>query len=206
MSGRGSAAAKVGAKSSKKLGNVKMTPVKRAAEYPDNYFRGSGNSMFCDACNVTVDWQRKSSVDYHALKCTKHLNNLQQIANGKRPVPTQTQTLEESVASKDIKDEFIKDFITTIMAAGLSVEIVDDLKPFLVKYCPLAGALPGPSGLRKTWLNPVFLEHEAELQALVKDKIVTVVFDEMNDLMDRAVLNILLCKYFYFETFGGMNH
>ncbi len=81
--------------------------------------------------------------------------------------------------------------------AGLSLEIVENLRPLLTKYCDAAGSLPSASGLRKTYLQHCFEYHVNELQEFVKDKKVAVVFDETG-LMDWAVLNILFSKYILF--------
>ena len=88
--------------------------------------------------------------------------------------------------------------MSTILSAGLSLEVVENLRPLLPKYCDAAGSLPSAFGLRKTYLQCCFDNHVNELQELVKDKKVPVVFDETSDLMDRAVLNILFSKYILF--------
>ena len=50
-------ATNVGKRVATKLGNMAMTSVRRAAEFPGNYYRASGDStMFCDVCNIAVDW------------------------------------------------------------------------------------------------------------------------------------------------------
>ena len=46
----------------------------RCSEYKD-IFRVDDSILFCNYCNVSIDWKRKSTVDNHC-KSQKHLSNV----------------------------------------------------------------------------------------------------------------------------------
>jgi hypothetical protein len=180
---------------SKKLKNERLSALSRAQEFPDEPFRASGPKLFCEACSHPITWARKDTVVDH-IRAKKHVLNKDKLANMGRPKPGQ-QTLDELLPAKGLRDEFVQDLLITITGAGLSVEIADKLKPFLLKHCECGGAVPQPSTLRRTHLPRLFVRHEEQLKEHLKDEVIFVVFDETCDSADHFVLNIIFGEFLF---------
>lgn len=61
-----------------------VPPDKRAKQYNGDFY-ASGDRLFCRFCNVTVNHNRKSTVDAH-LVSAKHKEAKEQLANSKEKV------------------------------------------------------------------------------------------------------------------------
>ena len=79
------------------------------------------------------------------MKSKKHLSRKDTKSKQK---PTSKQvSLTSMVKSKDLREEFILDFIKICTLADIPLEETDKMKPFLQKYCKPSGALPGDKPL-----------------------------------------------------------
>ena len=178
---------------SKKLKNERLTPQYRAAEFPNESFRASGDQTFCDYCQTTVDWHRRDMVLDHKTSKKHEKSKARYMESGSKP--QQQITLHESFTSKDARNQFIKDLLITITSAGLSLEKVDDFRPFLKKYCSMSGAVPSVDGLCKRHLDKVVKECREALVKIFEKESISVLFDETCDVQDHSVLNILFGKF-----------
>ncbi len=179
---------------SKKLKLERLTAHQRPIDFPNEFLRASSKDiLFCDACNHTLTWERKDTVHDH-VGSKKHSVNKLLMGEKKRKSDKALlvqSTITQSFGSKASREEFVEDFLITVLSGGLSLEIADTFRPFLLKWCSQAGALPTVSGLRKTHLDHVFEKHMKGLANKIKGKGISIVFDESCDLMDRSVLNVI---------------
>ena len=96
--------------------------------------------------------------------------------------------------SRDLREEFVVDFIKMESMADIPLEKVEKMKPFLVEYCKQAGTLPQASTLRSTYVPQAFQDHFAALKSLLQQShpaMVHLTADETTDARDQSILNVL---------------
>ena len=71
----------------------------RCNEYKD-IFRVDDNILFCNYCNISVDWKRKSIVDNHC-NSQKHISNVKSQEENQNK--TQQLTLSSAQAAAESK-------------------------------------------------------------------------------------------------------
>ena len=104
------------------------------------------------------------------------------------------QVTLKSLKSRDLREEFVVDFIKMSSMADIPLEEVEKMKPFLVKYCKQAGTLPQASTLRSTYIPRAFQDHFAALKILLQQShpaMVHLTADETTDASDESFLNVL---------------
>jgi hypothetical protein len=165
---------------SKKLRNEPLTTKYREKEFKSDGFRSlDEKTVYCDFCEHTIDWRRRNTcVDHIASK--KHINAKKKHTPG---APVQS-SLSASFGGHEARADYLKDLITCITNAGLSLEVVDHFRPFLKKHTKHGGAVPSVHELRKYHVDKVFNEHQAQLKEIVKDQPIHVAFDETTDRKD----------------------
>ncbi|CAB4426069.1 unnamed protein product [Rhizophagus irregularis] len=102
----------------------------RCKEYRD-IFRVDDNILFCNYCNVSVDWKHKSVIDSHCGS-QKHISNVKKQDDAQNK--TQQLTLSSAQAAADSKKRLIEDLIEAFAIADIPLEKVNSLLPFLKKY------------------------------------------------------------------------
>jgi hypothetical protein len=161
----------------------------RCKEY-ENTFRVDDNILFCNYCNVSVEWKHKSVVDSHC-NSQKHISNVkkQEEAQNKK----QQLTLSSTQAVVDQKKQLIEDLIEAFAIADIPLEKVNSLLPFFKKHIKNGGFIPQAPTLRQIYLPNVFDKHYQCLKLFFDSKPVAVIMDETTDDCARSVVNTLFC-------------
>jgi hypothetical protein len=102
-----------------------------------------------------------------------------------------TTAVNTSRVSRDLREEFILDFIKMCSMADIPLGKVDLMKPFLIKHCKQGGAIPGFTTLRETYMPRLFLSHLDHLKKTLRDKKVSIIADETTDCRDKSILNVI---------------
>ncbi|RHZ85239.1 hypothetical protein Glove_69g56 [Diversispora epigaea] len=127
----------------------------RMNEHP-NVFREDGGIMFCNYCDLSVEWKTKSTVDGHCLS-KAHINK-KEIYERNEQAKKQTTIFTINTASKS-KKEVIEDLIEVFSFANIPLEKIKHLLPFFKKYLKEGGAIPQAPTLRQLYLPHVFEKH-----------------------------------------------
>uniref|UniRef100_A0A8C7JQA3 Uncharacterized protein n=1 Tax=Oncorhynchus kisutch TaxID=8019 RepID=A0A8C7JQA3_ONCKI len=175
--------------------NSTLTPKFRAEQYPMDYYE-SGDKLFCEFCQHTIDWTRKNMCD-SLLKSEAHVKNREKH----RVTRNQTIILPECTRPftppinphiKQSTESFL-DFVAVCAESDIPLEKLRKLWPFLVKHCKQGGELPeNESSLRQTHLPRVFNQHMTAVLLKIRGKRFTVVVDETTDTRDCSVLTLSL--------------
>ncbi|CAB4431722.1 unnamed protein product [Rhizophagus irregularis] len=161
----------------------------RCKEYRD-IFRVDDNILFCNYCNVSVDWKHKSVIDSHCGS-QKHISNVKKQDDAQNK--TQQLTLSSAQAAADSKKRLIEDLIEAFAIADIPLEKVNSLLPFLKKYVKNGGSIPQAPTLRQVYLPNVFDKHYQCLRLFFDSKPVAIIMDETTDDCARSVVNTLFC-------------
>ncbi|XP_041480924.1 uncharacterized protein LOC121428390 [Lytechinus variegatus] len=197
-----------------------ISAVTRAAQFPDTFY-ADGGVMFCRHCSHSVDYTRSDTVKDH-LKSKKHLKNKELKSNplltGSEQGPTipaaaarRQTTLHSTMKSKDLREEFILDFVKCCTMADIPLHKVENMRPFILKHCKQGGALPKAETLRHLYIPRQFKIHLAALKEVVKGAKVSVIADETTDIRDHSILNVIVGvrgKYYLIDvcTMEACNH
>src|SRR5438046_9323065 len=127
----------------------------RCNEYKD-IFRVDDNILFCNYCNISVDWKRKSTVDNHC-KSQKHISNVKSQETSQNK--TQQLTLSSAQMVAESKNRLIEDLIEAFATADIHLEKVNLLLPFFKKHVKNGGSIPQAPTLRQNYLPSVFDKH-----------------------------------------------
>ena len=159
----------------------------RIDEHP-GVFREDGGVMFCNFCDLSVEWKSKSTVDGHCLS-KGHIKKRQtyEINEQKKKQVTINTTKVASESKKEVIDALIEAF----SLANIPLEKVNYLLPFFKKYLKEGGAIPQAPTLRQIYLPRVFDKHSSLLQNFFNQKPVAIIMDETTDDCSRSVVNTL---------------
>ena len=126
----------------------------RCKEYEN--FRVDDNILFCNYCNVSVEWKHKSVIDSHYSN-QKHISNIkkQETQSNK----TQQLTLFSAQKAAESKKQLIEDLIEAFAVADIPLEKVNFILSFFKKYVKNGGSIPQVSTLRQIYLSNVFNKH-----------------------------------------------
>ncbi|GBC16444.2 CGG triplet repeat-binding protein 1 [Rhizophagus irregularis DAOM 181602=DAOM 197198] len=160
----------------------------RCNEYKD-IFRVDDSILFCNYCNISVDWKRKSTVDNHC-KSQKHISN---VKSQKKTQNNTQLTLSSTQAAAEAKKQLIEDLIEAFATADIPLEKVNSLLSFFKKYIKNGGSIPQAPTLRQNYLPNVFDKHFQSLKLLFDSKPVAIIMDETTDDCARSVVNTIFC-------------
>ncbi|PKY34385.1 hypothetical protein RhiirB3_457979 [Rhizophagus irregularis] len=161
----------------------------RCNEYKD-IFHVDDNILFCNYCNVSVEWKHKSVVDNHC-KSQKHISNVRSQEESHNR--TQQLTLSSTRAASESKNQLIEDLIEAFAIADIPLEKVNSLLPFFKKHVKNGGSIPHAPTLRQNYLPNIFDKHYQSLKLLFDSKPVAIIMDETTDDCARSVVNTLFC-------------
>jgi len=122
----------------KKRKHNQITVQTRVEQNPEE-FRVDNDILFCNFCDHSVDWTRKSTVDDH-LKSLTHKNKKAAYENKKCQM--HQQTIKTSLTSFESRKLIIHDLIEAFAAADIPLEKVNSLLPFFKKHCKEGGTIP----------------------------------------------------------------
>jgi hypothetical protein len=91
--------------------------------------------MFCNFCNLSIEWRSKSTIDGYCLS-KSHIKKKQTYESNTRKQEQVTILAFES------KKEVIEDLIEAFSLANIPLEKINNLLPFFKKYLKEDGAIP----------------------------------------------------------------
>lgn len=171
--------------SSKKRKTV--TVYTRVEENPGVFHIDNG-LLFCNYCDLSIEWKHKSTVDAHCIG-KKHLTQKRNYEDNQKR--KNQQTLETTLLAANSKREMIEDLIQSFAGADIPLEKINFLLPFFKKYLKEGGAIPQAPTLRQIYLPNVFNKHIDALKLIFDSKPVCIIMDESSDDCGRSVVNTL---------------
>lgn len=166
---------------------TKVTAAERAKQFSDDFYDDS-HVLFCKYCNHSVDFVRIDTVKDHT-KSKKHATNKTAAASKIRC--SKQVTLDSFSKSKDLRDDFILDFVQMCTLADIPLEKADQRKGFVTKHCKQGGCLPQTPTLRSVHVPRLFEGHFTSLKSLVRGLPVCIIADETTDIRDHSILNVI---------------
>ena len=172
---------------------VRVTAAERAKRFKEDLYE-DGGLLFCKFCQHSVDFIRIDTIKDH-LKSKKHEANRSTALKGKGKKSTSKQvTLSTAIASKNMREEFVLDYIKLCTLADIPLAKTEKIRPFLSKYCKQAGTLPQVATLRSLYIPRLFDNHFSALKKLLKGTHVSILADETTDVRDQSFLNVIASK------------
>ena len=166
-----------------------VTVYTRCNEY-NGVFCVDDKVLFCNYCNVSVEWRQKSTVDNHC-NSQKHITSMKSYKDKEQ---NKTQfTLATTQEAAESKKQVIEDLIEAFATANIPLEKVNSLLPFFKKHVKNGGSIPKAPTLRQLYLPNVFEKHYQSLKLFFDSKPVTIIMDETTDDCARSVVNTLFC-------------
>ena len=200
-------------KTNRKAPLVRLCASERAKQFSGDLYE-DGNILFCKFCEHSIDFKRVDTVIDH-LGSKKHVKNKSaKIAksDGDDQPPAKRQvTLFSAFQSKDLREEFILDFVRLCTMADIPLEKAEKMLPFMRKHCKQGGALPQAATLRSLYVPRQFQVHLSALKQAVQGCKVSIITDETTDVRDHSILNVVAGvrgKYFLIDvcTMEACNH
>ena len=170
----------------------RVTAEERAKQFSEDLY-ADGGVLFCKFCDHSVDCIRVDTIKDH-LKSKKHLKKKDLKEAGSSGSGIRQVSLTTITKSKDLREEFVLDFIKMSTMADIPLEKVEKMRPFLLKYCKQAGTLPQVSTLRSQYIPRAYDLHFTALKQLLKDStpaLVDLIADETTDCRDKSILNVI---------------
>lgn len=169
-----------------------ITAEERVKQFPSELY-ADGGILFCKFCDHSVDYVRVDTIKDH-LKSKKHIRRRDLKEASSSSGAAKQVTIKTLMKSKDLREEFVLDFIKMSTMADIPLEKVEKMKPFLLKYCKQAGTLTQASTLRSKYVPRAFEDHFAALKRLLQESTpawVHLTADETTDARDQSILNVL---------------
>ena len=172
---------------------MRVTAEERAKQFHSDLY-ADGGVLFCRFCEHSIDFTRVDTVKDH-LKSKKHTGKKQarktmSTASG-GPSTSRQVTLGTVIKSKDLREEFVLDYVRMCALADIPLDKTDKIRPFLEKHCKQAGALPKVPTLRTTYVPKLFDSHVTVLKSLLRDEYISIIADETTDVRDHSILNVV---------------
>ena len=172
---------------------AKITAKERVKQFPTELYEDSG-ILFCRFCDHSLDFIRLDTIKDH-FKSKKHKmrKDLKEADSSGVAGPVQV-TLTTVIKSKDLREEFILDFIKMCTVADIPLEKTEKMMPFFKKHCKQGGALPQSQSLRTRYVPRLFDQHYQVLKDLLQSSSmpIYIIADETTDIRDKSVLNVLV--------------
>ena len=147
---------------------AKVTAKERVKQFPAELYE-DGGVLFCRFCDHSLDFVRLDTIKDH-FKSKKHRMRKErkeaESSSDVGPGPVQ-RTLTTISKSKDLREDFILDFLKMCTIADIPVEKTEKMMPFLRKHCKQGGALPESDCLRARYVPKLFEQHLSALKTLL---------------------------------------
>ena len=171
---------------------LRVTAEERVKQFPEDLYSDDG-ILFCKFCDHSIDYVRIDTIKDH-MKSKKHTQRKDQKEAGSSATTHHQVTLTSMARSRDLREEFVIDFLKMATMADIPLEKVEKMKPFLLKYSKQAGTLPMAATLRSTYIPRLFDQHFSALKQLLLESAPTpihITADETTDCRDHSILNVL---------------
>jgi len=172
----------------------------RAKQYRTTDVFADGGVLFCRACNVVLNHQRKSTVDSH-FKSDAHLRHAE-LPEGKKQKTLDT-TLNIATVAAESRVAVCRDWLAMLVSANIPLTKTDhpNVREFLRTKVTNGGAIPHSHQLTLAYLPDLYETEKRKLKSyFMNSASVAVIVDEASDDQGRFVLNILLSKMELFQT------
>ena len=133
---------------------MRVTAEERVKQFPEDLYSDDG-VLFCKFCDHSIDYVRIDTIKDH-MKSKKHTQRKDQKEAGSSATTHQQVTLTSMARSRDLREEFVIDFLKMATMADIPLEKVEKMKPFLLKYSKQAGTLPMAATLCSTYIPHLF--------------------------------------------------
>ena len=173
----------------------RLTAQERAKQFSSDFY-ADGGVLFCCFCDHIVDFTWLDRVKDH-LKSKMHTTRKEaRKANSKSsgsdgPSTSRQTTLGTVVKARELREEFIFDYLKMCTTADIPLDKTEKIRPFLNKHCKQAGALPKVPTLRTTYVPRLYDTHFTALKCLLIDEYVSITADETTDIHDHSILNVI---------------
>ena len=130
---------------------LRVTAEDRAKQFKTELY-ADDRVLFCHYCEHSLDFTHIDTVKDH-LKSKKHATRKQAKESSTPlcgPSTSQQATLGTVLKSKDLREEFVLDYLKMCTLADIPLEKTNKIRPFLEKHCKQAGAIPNVPTLRST--------------------------------------------------------
>ena len=132
-----------------------------------------------------MDFVRVDTIKDH-LKSKKHCTRKASKTEASQGSSKQV-ALSALVKARDLRKEFVLDYIKMCTIADIPLEKTEKVQPFLRKYCSQAK----DKQLRTMYVPRLFDKHFAALKEILKDKQLSITADETSDVRDDSILNVI---------------
>ena len=170
----------------------KATAAERVKQFPNELYV-DGGVLFCRFCDHSLDFVRLDTIKDH-FKSKKHrMRKDAKEAEGSGVARPVQRTLSTVLKSKDLREEFILDFIKMCTVADIPLEKTEKMMPFMKKHCKQGGALPQAHSLRTRYVPRLFEQHYLALKELLQSSSspIYIIADETTDIRDKSILNVV---------------
>ena len=167
---------------------LRVTAEEQVKQFPEDLYSDDG-ILFCKFCDHSVDYVGIDTIKDH-MKSKKHTQRKDQKEAGSSATTHQQVTLTRS---RDLREEFVIDFLKMATMADIPVDKVEKMKPLLLNYSKQAGTLPMAATLRSTYIPRLFDQHFSALKQLLLESTPTpihITADETTDCRDHSILNV----------------
>ena len=170
----------------------RVSAEERAKQFKDDLYADSG-VLFCRYCEHSVDFSRVDTIKDHVQSKKHGARKTSKGASSASAGPSTSRqvTLTSIVKSKDLREEFVLDYVKLCTLADIPLHKTEKMRPFMQKYCKQAGTLPQVSTLRKVYVPRLFEKHYSALAEVFKSQPVSITADETTDVRDHSILNVI---------------
>ena len=100
--------------------------------------------LFCKFREHSVDFVRVNTIKDHLISKKHCVRKAAKTSKAEKSLASSSRlvTLLTVVKAKDLREEFVLDYIKMCTVADIPLEKTEKVRPFLQKHCPQAGALP----------------------------------------------------------------
>ena len=173
-----------------KVGEDSERKAKKYAKAHSSCLRADRNVLYCDACEMSISFERKSQVDQH-LATKKHKRKAEEMKLPGAKKPKQAFVTAETTTTGH-GNQFFQDLCDTFVSANIPLYKVNHPKVvgFLKKYCK--ENVPDESTLRKHYVTQNYQAKLEKLRGDLKDEYIWLSIDETIDACNRYVVNVIV--------------
>ena len=175
--------------------NSSISAVDRAKEFKEDTYENEG-VLFCKFCQHSIEHVRVHTINMH-VKLAKHEEKKKKSNEKIKKDNAILQTSIEGATSKtetssNIRSEFNKDLLQTLVVSNIPTEKVPLIHPFLLKHCTQSGSCPGAADGLHYYTTGIYEKHRFSIKVALSAKPLALIVYETTDASSRSVLISLL--------------
>ena len=128
--------------------------------------------LFCCFCEHSVDFTCDDTVKVYLLSkkhAAKKKARKAKSCSSEAPSTSRQMTLGTVIKSRELRVEFVLDYVKMGIVADIPLEKTDKMRPFLEKHHKQAGVLPKIPTLRTTYVPKLFESNFSALKSLLRE-------------------------------------